>query len=400
MVNLSVLRHFYSRFKTVRHYARFVLANILPRPAHDKQRVVVYLDRHFPDIRDRRYFYLILVRLLECGYQLDVVWKISFGDFRRLYRTYESLVVQLKGKRIVSKFPKASKSTMLFTNVAAVPKSGWKKVIEVSCDLLSAHQGAAQLEMPYFMHPEQYKHGTRHQLAELRTDRRQTRIFFSGNLAEEYYTNPLPEDKLTRFEIVQALRSMPGIECPSDKKQFHEMFSRGGDPSCVIHDRRVFAVPDEQWLETLARSDFFLCLPGSRMPMCHNAIEAMAVGTIPILNYAEWFEPPLEHRQTCFEFQTLEELRDCVREILNLDSSAVQAIREKVIQYYDDNLSPLGFRKKLERLPDDHVRLLVNTGYPWETEPEFLKPLEAPVKIDSSADETDGPTRSRLFQIN
>src|SRR5207237_2444057 len=103
-------------------------------------------------IRDRRYFYLILRTLLDSGYHLHVVWKISFGDYRRLYRTYERLIVQLKGMRILSKCPHASKSTMLFTNVASrFSEIGWKKVIEVDCDITSARHSDFEIAMPYFM---------------------------------------------------------------------------------------------------------------------------------------------------------------------------------------------------------------------------------------------------------
>jgi hypothetical protein len=389
---LASLGRLKSRLRTVRSYVRFVLVNTLSRNTHNKSKVVVYLDRTFPDIRDRRYFYLILRTLLEAGYHLDVVWKISFRDYRSLYRTYESSIIQLKGMRIISQCPKASKSTMLFTNVAAhFSEIGWRKVIDVDCDISSERHSEYDLAMPYFIHPEQYKYNGRHRLAEIRNRPRQLRIFFSGNIAQEYYSNRLPGNKLTRTEIVQALRTMPGVECPLDERHFQEIFSRGERNGCVIHDRLVFGISDEHWLETIARSDFFLCLPGSRMPMCHNVIEAMSVGAIPILNYGEWFDPPLKHGETCIEFSTLQELRDRIAEILNLDSIAVQAIREKVVKYYEDNLSPRGFRKKLEELPHDHIRVLVNTAYPWETEPELLKALEASVKTHVSVEGSHSP---------
>ena len=38
------------------------------------------------------------------------------------------------------------------------------------------------------------------------------------------------------------------------------------------------------------------------MPMCHNIIESMAVGVIPITNYPEWFDPDLEHMKNCIVF--------------------------------------------------------------------------------------------------
>jgi hypothetical protein len=370
---LATLGRLRSQFATVRSYGRLLLANALPRRAFRNPRAIVCLDSTFPDIHDRRYFYLILQTLLDSGYHVDVVWKISLADYRRLYRTYEGLIVRLEGLRVVSKCPAPSKSMLLFTNVPSKSSEfGWKKVIEIDCDILTTRRSDHDLRMPYFMHPEQYKYDGRERLAKMQRTHRQLRILFSGNVAEEFYNSTLPGNKLTRFEIVQALRTMPGVEKPSDENEFHELFSRA-DNCCVVHDRRNFAVPDEDWLETIARSDFFLCLPGSRMPMCHNVIEAMAVGTIPILNYAEWFDPPLRHAETCIEFNSMEELRGRIAEILSLTTDAVQAMRERVIRYHGDHLSPVGFRKKLEESPYNHIKLIVNTEYLREPAPVLLR---------------------------
>ena len=367
---LRIANRLRGRLATVRSYAQFKIANALLRHSFGEPRVVVDLDRTFPDIHDRRYFFLILQTLLDAGYRVDVVWKISFGDYRRLYRTYEGFITKLRGVRIVARSPEPSKSALLFTNRPANAKVGWKKIVELDCDVLAARDAEPELVMPYFMHPEQYKYEARRRVAGMRANRRRLRILFSGNLAREDYQNPLPGDKLTRFEIAQALQTMSGIELPTEEKEFREMFLRAHKP-CVIHDRRGFAVADANWLETIAQSDFFLCLPGSRMPLCHNVIEAMAVGTIPILNYGEWLNPPLRHGDTCIGFNTLAELRERIEEILNLDENSVERFRQNVINYYEEHASPRGFRQKLEELPYDRIKLVVNTAHPWETQPRI-----------------------------
>lgn len=362
---LAAFDRSYSRINTIRNYARFVLTNALQRFEEDKPHAVVYLDHTFPDLHDRRYFFLILQTLTDAGYWLEVVWKISFAVYRRLYRTYEHMILQSRGLRIVRKCPKPSKSAFLFTNVAdVVSEAGWKKVFQVDCDVLTRGKCEHEILMPYFMHPEQYKYGSRNKLAELRELRRSLRIFFSGNIEEECYGNPLPGKKLNRFEIVKGLRELPGVIFPSSLKELHESFSRS-DRSCVIYDRRNSAIADEDWLRTIARCDFFLCLPGSSMPMCHNVIEAMAVGTIPILNYTEWFDPPLTSGKNCLEFNSLVQLEACINQALELHPTTVNRLRQNVIEYYEEHLSPIGFRNRLEDCQGKRVRLSVNTEYPW-----------------------------------
>src|SRR5689334_982769 len=91
-------------FKSLRAYLRFRLANFLSQNSANKPIVVVHLDRQFPDIPDRRYSYLVLRTLIESGYFLQVVRKISFRDFRDL-RRYEKHILQLRDMRIVSECP-------------------------------------------------------------------------------------------------------------------------------------------------------------------------------------------------------------------------------------------------------------------------------------------------------
>ena len=51
--------------------------------------------------------------------------------------------------------------------------------------------------------------------------------------------------------------------------------------------------------------------------MCHNAIEAMAVGTVPVLEYASLFSPPLEHGVNCIDLSSFEDIDDAIKEILS-----------------------------------------------------------------------------------
>src|SRR5260370_10572567 len=87
-------------------------------------------------------------------------------------------------------------------------------------------------------------------------------------------------------------------------------------------DRIVLSLKGEchvmhsEWLKTLSRCEVFLAPPGISMPQCHNIIEAMAVGCIPLTNYIEWLSPPLTDGVNCFQFRDENDLRKRVFEIL------------------------------------------------------------------------------------
>ena len=77
-------------------------------------------------------------------------------------------------------------------------------------------------------------------------------------------------------------------------------------------------IDPEDWLPDLSKTDFFICPPGFCMPMCHNVIEAMAVGAIPVINYPEWFNPTLRHMENCIVFDDRNDLVMKIEEILDM----------------------------------------------------------------------------------
>jgi hypothetical protein len=120
-------------------------------------------------------------------------------------------------------------------------------------------------------------------------------------------------------------------------------------------------IDETRWLQTLATSDFFLCPPGFVMPMCHNTVEAMAVGAIPIINYPEWFDPNLEHLKNCIAFDDKSDLLDKLNEVLRMDGEEVARMRQHVIDYHDSYLAQESFVRKIESSEHDKVVVLMIT---------------------------------------
>jgi len=104
-------------------------------------------------------------------------------------------------------------------------------------------------------------------------------------------------------------------------------------------------------LETLSRCDVFLAPPGVFMPLCHNAVEAMAVGCIPLTNYADWFTPRLMHMRNCIEFTDEDDLVEKAKMVLKMEPERLAAMRANVIDYYDRFLDPDRFLDRLVAHP-------------------------------------------------
>src|SRR5262249_44282147 len=94
-----------------------------------------------------------------------------------------------------------------------------------------------------------------------------------------------------------------------------------------------------QWLTELRQADFFLCLPGSHMLMCHNAVEAISAGCIPILSYENWFCPNFENGLNCLAYRDIPGLHEALRTALRMDSTQVDEMRSNLKEYYERHLN-------------------------------------------------------------
>lgn len=166
---------------------------------------------------------------------------------------------------------------------------------------------------------------------------------------------------MLRSDMIQTLISKLGDEVVIIKEQEKMRLVNEGEYSnkCVIVDRHQFSIR-EPWLEVLSKSNFFVCPPGVIMPSSHNSIEAMAVGTIPLINYPEWFYPRLEHMKNCIEFSNEKDLISQVKHISNMKQTQIEQMRNNVIEYYEKYLLPQSFQQKILDDSTDRTTLFIN----------------------------------------
>ncbi len=240
----------------------------------------------------------------------------------------------------------------------------WRKKIQVRFDVFSPYWFKQPMFLPYSVHPVHTGPDLRDRLQKYRASERKMRVFFSGD-REGYVRNRIryPRPKLARLDVINAILQGMGekVLLVQDEANLNGACSGGYVNKCLIMDQSQSRIDQTRWLQTLATSDFFLCPPGFVMPMCHNTVEAMAVGAIPIINYPEWFDPHLEHRKNCIVFDDKVDLLSKLNEVLQMDGNEIARMRRQVVDYYDNRLTPESFVRRIESSKRDKVVVLMIT---------------------------------------
>lgn len=207
-----------------------------------------------------------------------------------------------------------------------------------------------QYVMPIPMHPQIYVQYREHEkLQAYRISTRKIRILFAGNWNEAGYNNPLLGEmfgKLTRFQILDFLQAKNLVKNIHTQQELDDLLSGSYWNGFVLLSKAI-RINQADWLRMISQSDFFLCPPGVLFPWSHNSAEAMAVGTIPLINYPDWFFPPIETQKQCIAFSSTAELEHAIDNILHMSAEEVAAMRSQVIDYYVQHLDPCEFVSRL-----------------------------------------------------
>ena len=264
---------------------------------------------------------------------------------------------------------KKSKDAIYFFDEGNFPKS-FKKAIKISDDIYSEEaKNHADYFLPYPIIPRIYYEGFYDSIYGLRKARKKMRIYFSGNQSPLEYDNSIFKtfhQKLSRIQLLAILK---------EKLNKDEMivlddvgYNLGEVYQCkfVLHKwvRKSLRnndirgrVSNKNWLSVLSQADFFLACPGFIQPLCHNLIEAMSLGVIPILEHPELLNPPLEDNKNCVVFSGKSQLLEKVRKVLAMEENEIRKLRANVIDYYEENLSPESFCAKVEEKNESKLTL-------------------------------------------
>lgn len=272
------------------------------RGKNKNQRVFIYLENALQD----RYLFQLISFFVYSECSVFVITDKSKKQFANL--EYTRLVYTFKNFKIIDDAPLNCSEGILCTDSrdSILLDRNWKKILKLDLDISadrSAHRDA--LVMPYPMHPIIYKRKQHKLLGGYRDNDRRIAILFSGNYGDGYLHSVLPDQfgKMSRPDIMNLLLASKIPEVVNTREQIDAFLHCSGyrNVFMLVNTRNVY-IDQKYWLDALSKSRFFLALPGDIRPMCHNIIEAMAVGTIPITSYPEWFQPALVHGENCIVF--------------------------------------------------------------------------------------------------
>jgi len=224
-----------------------------------------------------------------------------------------------------------------------------------------------ELAFPFTLHPSALHHNLDQQLDRLRDLQKHWRLFFSGACSAGFYeTHWIGREfkMVPRSRVLEIIRhELPPEQTvtPSSSTEVEGLLSQDVMGFVWVPDS-IDAIPSSKWLEVLARAVVFPAAPGVSYPMCHNIIEAMAVGTVPLTEYPEHFDPPLRHGENCFVYTGESGLRSRVREIMRMEADELGELSSAAAEYYDRHISPGAFVRRLEADPRQMVVLHIK-GY-------------------------------------
>jgi hypothetical protein len=190
--------------------------------------------------------------------------------------------------------------------------------------------------MPYPMHHRTTESHRDSAWSELReSDRRG--IFFAGRIKESYKRNKITGE----FGVIDRVSAVRTVQDRFGSRVLETLQARDTSQDSmpiVLLDSGQHGIDQSQWLPTLTTFDFFLCCPGASQPMCHNAIEAMSVGTIPLIEYGDRFSPPLSDSINAVCFSGEEGLIAAIERIDQMSPEQICDLRAGVIDYFETHL--------------------------------------------------------------
>jgi len=314
---------------------------------------------------DGRLVYALLKAFAMAGYRVSL---FETRDYRQV-GPLGPLIYDIPGLEGTTSDPRDTSDTIYVFDREdpSCARLTWNKRVEVKFDVFSnyawaSYRGREPILMPYPMHPWNYGGDLAARLAAARGLEKKIRVFFSGD-TKDYKRNRIlyPRPKLTRIQVIDTIlnRGGPDLLRVADKETLDDVLHGGYKQRCAIVDMSKVFVDD--WLNNLARAEFFICPPGFVMPMCHNVVEAMAVGTIPIINYPEWFRPGLRHLENCIAFDDESDLIAKVDLALRMSPEEVARMRRNAIDYYEEHLDPVNFVRAIEARNHDEVTVMMIT---------------------------------------
>lgn len=309
-----------------------------------------------------RYLYHLVTEFEAAGFHVAYTRRFRFlATFRQ--KTYKRLLFDHMFSLINPKEFEGA-CAVLVTDSAVDRPFKAEKTIRIDYRHQFPKPGSTdQVAFPFFVYPKIQESGQMNSLPKTTDEKRRMRVFFAGNTKTPKYDAPILAETykvLSRVKMIRcAINALPKEQVYQPTEFEHLLPAKSR--SLTIAHSQTCEIPSQYWLESLRQSDFFLACPGVGMPLCHNLIEALAVGSIPILQHPQYLEPALNDQVNCLTFNDETSLTAVIENALKMPQAEIDALRVGALEYYEKFLKPGKFARQLMESPSQEIRLFLNS---------------------------------------
>ena len=204
--------------------------------------------------------------------------------------------------------------------------------------------------IPIAMHPKFYNKNYWNKDIK-RSGKRKKSIFMVGNFGNKFYSEytATPFKSEGRLEVFQHLHKENMLKEINSWFELNDFLKSDDDNVCIILDSNKINIDMGELRNLINGFYFYLALPGSVMPFSHNIIEAMSVGSIPIIHseYAKMMSPEIKHLKNAIVYDNLEDLSNKIKLAYNLSENELIDLSKNTKEYYNLHLTPKAVVNKI-----------------------------------------------------
>lgn len=332
----------------------FIMLKLSPAPVLGEK--VLLVDFKNPNLY-HRFFYLLLKFYKISGYQIN--YSMTFAKFRNLRNGDPYLALILKEENLLS-----------IKDIK--PESNFIRITDeqFSADYFKnyfSENNSDSFHIPMSFHPLMYHKNLWNKNVRNQNNRINS-IFCYGNFDDKAY---LEIDRtgfkvINRRKLYEFFKEQYEFHLIKNQEDLNQILSEKPMGKYIFAEKYVYPLPMEEIQNTLSEFRFFLCCPGVVMPLCHNVIEAMSVGTVPIIQreYAQVMYPQLENGKNAIIFENIDDLKDILdNQFFNTSESDFKMMSDNVLKYYRDFLSPESVVENINQNLNRGARIYLNAEH-------------------------------------
>lgn len=304
-----------------------------------------------------RYLYHIVKDLHDQGY--SPVYVSNYRFLATTYRKrYKKKLLEMPFSTI-SRLSEINRPYLYVTDRQYNPApANSERVIRVSY-AKRRPANETEIPLPFFVHPEISTQPAFPPQVDL-GKKRNSRIFFGGNTRPCGYGDGPVNRVYKVMNRVHVMETVKGYIPQEEQCLIQQPFDALPEITFSCVETQYFKIPFDQWMQTMMQADFFLACPGTKMPLCHNLVEALCCGTIPIIQYHRYLSPELKDGINCLTFHDEESFKQALQRAVDMPQEEIQRLRTGALGYYQQHLTEGKFAHKLLNHPAKELALLIN----------------------------------------